>query len=113
MKRAGYESARSLGLDLGMSDGSQVTKWLNGTTKRVMLERHLRHLPELLSTPKDYFRDNRTTADRLGELEETAARAEDLQRLERVLTEAIEFLANGDAPAALRVLSELEGVPAR
>lgn len=47
--------------------------------------------------------------DRLGSLEETAARATDLARVDRVLRAAIQFLASGDAEGALRVLSAEEG----
>lgn len=45
------------------------------------------------------------TDNRLGVLEETAARAEDLARIDRVLRAAILALASGDAEEAQRVLS--------
>lgn len=44
-------------------------------------------------------------ADRLQALEDTAARAEDLARIDRVLRAAILALASGDAAEAQRVLS--------
>lgn len=76
MRRAGYASARSLGLALGMSDGSLVSKWLNGNVRRIESERHLRELPRILRTPEDYFRNGRTTADRLAEVERRLAEVE-------------------------------------
>lgn len=83
-----YRSARSLGLALGMRDGSQVTKWLNGRTQRINDQMYQRQLAQLLKTPPDYFQ-----APKPRTLAEVEA---DLNQLRRWVTAG--FQALGVAP---------------
>ena len=70
MRLADYSSARRLALELGMSDGSLVGKWLDGRVKTIKSRQHLARLPLLLGTPADYFEEHVTGTDRLRELAE-------------------------------------------
>lgn len=94
-------------LAVGAPDRQAPMRWESGTTPRDYADR----IAALTPYPAAAFGADgeaelvrETLGSRLRELEETVARADDVLRLERILTAAIRLLATGDVEAALRVL---------
>ncbi len=94
MAASGYDSDRKLGRALGLNDGSLVGKWRKGTVREIRSARHQTKLASLLSTPPDYFREDRSQADRLEELAEMVARG-----FEALGVSQDQLRPGGDAPS--------------
>lgn len=102
---------------VGASDRAVANRWERDGDGRASTPRsYAKKIAALTPYPPEAFGADgeaelvrRSLGTRLEALEATAAQAEDILRLERVLTEAIRSLASGDVEAALRALPAREG----